>query len=248
VHISTNNGQSWQNISAGLPNRWVTKVAADPFDAQTIYATLSGFRWSEPLPHVFKSTNLGSSWTEISGNLPEFPVNDIALDPDIPGRIIVATDAGVYGTADGGQNWSWIWNDLPAVPVYCFKIHPPTRTIVAGTYGLSCYKANLDLIFEGIPASLKSRTVNLTVNPNPVINTAKLNFFLPGPDNIRICVYGMNGELRQEVFSGNLPAGSQQISWTPGRLGEKGQAAAPGVYFVRLEGKQYSATAKVLRY
>ncbi|MEI7726537.1 MAG: hypothetical protein WCK09_15615, partial [Bacteroidota bacterium] len=50
VHISTNDGQTWQDISAGLPNRWVTKVAADPFNAQTIYALLSGFRWDEPLP------------------------------------------------------------------------------------------------------------------------------------------------------------------------------------------------------
>ena len=155
VQISTNNGQTWQNISAGLPNRSITRVATDHFGEHTIYVTLSGFRWDEPLPHVFKSTDLGSTWTDISGNLPEFPVNDIALDPDIPGKIIVGTDAGVYGTADGGQTWSWIWNGLPAVPVYAMKIHAPTRTIVVGTYGLSCYKASLDQLFTGISSPAK---------------------------------------------------------------------------------------------
>ncbi|MDD4555086.1 MAG: hypothetical protein PHP04_12865, partial [Bacteroidales bacterium] len=150
VHVSTNGGLTWQNISAGLPERWVTRVKADPIDAQTIYVTLSGFRWDEPLPHVFKSVNLGQTWTNISGNLPELPVNDLALDPDFPGKIIVGTDAGLYGSINDGQSWSWIWDGLPAVGICALKIHEPTRTIVAGTYGLSSYKANLDDILTGI--------------------------------------------------------------------------------------------------
>ena len=245
VHVSTNDGQSWQDISAGLPNRWVTKVAADPFNAQTIYVTLSGFRWDEPLPHVFKSTNLGMSWTNITGNLPEFPVNDIALDPDLPGRVIVATDAGVYGTTNDGQYWYWIWDGLPAVPVYALKIHAPSRTIVAGTYGLSSYRASLNNLMTGVPSQPGSVTLNLTANPNPVETSTTLKFYLPGDDRLVVKAYGMNGNLVQQIFSGTLHAGRQEITWSPGKT--PGDIPA-GVYLVKIEGKQYSAATKIVKY
>lgn len=246
VHVSTNDGQTWQNISAGLPNRWITKVAFDPFNAQTIYATLSGFRWDEPLPHVFKSTNLGSTWTDISGNLPEFPVNDIALDPDIPGRIIVALDAGVYGTGDGGQTWSWIWDGLPAVPVYTMKVHVPSRTIVVGTYGLSCYKASLDQIFTGIDSPRNTNSIRLAADPNPFTSTTTIRVTLPVPDLIKVSVYAADGKLVQEIFNGNLSGGAQKIIWNPSAGFQKDIPA--GVYLVRLEGRNYSGSAKILRY
>ncbi len=244
VHISTNDGQTWQDISAGLPNRWITKVATDPFNVQTIYATISGFRWDEPLPHVFKSINLGITWTDITGNLPEFPVNDIALDPDLPGNIIVATDAGVYGTSDGGQYWSWIWNGLPAVPVYAMKIHAPSRTIVAGTFGLSSYKASLNDIFTGISAHEKMHIVRLNATPNPLETSTTLKFCLPAEDRVEIKAYAMNGKIVQTIFSGTLQGGRQEIIWAPGKNNTEVPA---GIYLVKIEGNQFSAATKIVR-
>jgi photosystem II stability/assembly factor-like uncharacterized protein len=245
VHVSSNNGQTWQNISAGLPQRWITKVAADPFNAQTIYVTLSGFRWDEPLPHVFKSTNLGSNWIDITGNLPEFPVNDIALDPDLPGRIIVGTDAGVYGTTNGGQYWYWIWNDLPAVPVCAMKIHAPSRTIVAGTYGLSSYKSSLDDLMTGLPAGTEPAAINLSAVPNPFQTSTTLKFYLPEEEKAVITAYGVNGTLVRQIFSGTLRQGKQEITWAPG---ENTTDVPAGIYVVRIEGGRFSATTKIIRY
>ncbi|MCX6269248.1 MAG: hypothetical protein NTW16_18170 [Bacteroidetes bacterium] len=245
VHVSSNAGQSWQDISAGLPNRWITKVAADPFNAQTIFATLSGFRWDEPLPHVFKSTNLGLTWTDITGNLPEFPVNDIALDPDLPGRIIVATDAGIYGTTNGGQYWYWIWDELPAVPVYALKIHAPTRTIVAGTYGLSSYKAPLNDLMTGISKNAGMVTINLSANPNPFETSTNLKFYLPGKETVVIQSYRIDGSPVQVIFQGTLPAGIHEIAWSPGK---NGSLVPPGIYLVRLEGARFSAAMKIVKY
>ena len=245
VNISTNDGISWQNISAGLPTRWVTKVATDPFNAQTIYATLSGFRWDEPLPHVFKSTNLGATWTDITGNLPEFPVNDIALDPDLPGVIIVATDAGVYGTSNGGEYWYWIWDGLPAVPVYCMKVHAPTRTIVVATYGLSSYKANLNDLITGVSPKAGPVTMNLTATPNPVETSTTLRFYLPGDDRVKVTACGMNGKPLHEIFSGTLHQGRQEITWNPGKSTGN---IAPGVYLVKVEGNRSTAVTKIVVY
>ena len=97
------------------PDRWITRVAGDPFEALTIYATVSGFRWDEPQPHVFRSENLGQSWVDISSNLPELPMNCIALDPEVPGRIFVGSDAGLFYTENGGDEWVSLSNGIPVI-------------------------------------------------------------------------------------------------------------------------------------
>ncbi|NCA76606.1 MAG: T9SS type A sorting domain-containing protein [Alphaproteobacteria bacterium] len=244
VHVSTNGGLTWQNISAGLPERWVTRVKADPFDAQTIYVTLSGFRWDEPLPHVFKSINLGQTWTNISGNLPELPVNDIALDPDFPGKVIVGTDAGLYGSINDGQSWSWIWDGLPAVAICALKIHEPTRTIVAGTYGLSSYKANLDDILTGISPAVNSKKIALSAFPNPVQNQTRLRFYLPAECTVSITLTGMNGTPVQTIFQGNLPKGKQDI---PVVIGNENHTIPPGVYILKVDGGSFTGSIKIVK-
>jgi len=243
VHVSQDNGASWQDITNGLPDRWVTKVAADPVDAQTIYVTLSGFRWDEPLPHVFKSTDLGQSWLDISTNLPEFPVNDIAIDPDIPEHLIVATDAGVYGSSDGGQQWEWIWTGLPAVPVYMFKIHPPTRTILAGTYGLSTYKASLDEIFTGMSDPTVKTPAKLIISPNPVTSQSRVQFYLEKESRLTGIISDLNGRTVGSVELGPLPGGHQSVPLS--QMINVGNLSS-GVYILKLKGTNTAFSGKIL--
>jgi photosystem II stability/assembly factor-like uncharacterized protein len=151
VHVSTNGGSNWTDISAGLPLRWITRVAFDPFEVNTIYATVSGFRWDEAHPYVFRSSDLGQTWESISGNLPELPVNVIVADPGVQNRLIVGTDVGIYYTENGGQHWWGLSQGIPNAPVTDLKIHHPTRNLVAGTYGCSAYRLNLDAISTLLP-------------------------------------------------------------------------------------------------
>ena len=149
VHISINGGLSWTDISAGLPDRWITYVAFDPVDEETIYVTVSGFRWDEPLPHVYKSTDLGENWVSISGDLPEIPVNVIVINPLNNDKLIVGTDAGTYITHNGGANWENMAGNMPQTPVVALKINPNTNWLYAATYGNSIYKVNLNDLYVG---------------------------------------------------------------------------------------------------
>ncbi len=139
VHVSTNDGFIWTDVSADLPVRWVTSVRTDPFSADTAYVTISGFRWAEPLPHVYRTTNLGASWESIAGNLPEAPANDFLTDPVQPGRYYVATDVGVYETINGGVSWSALGEGLPNVVVTSLAYDAANRKLFAGTYGRSVF-------------------------------------------------------------------------------------------------------------
>ncbi|MBM3404229.1 MAG: T9SS type A sorting domain-containing protein, partial [Bacteroidetes bacterium] len=188
------------------------------------------------------STNLGQNWTDISGNLPEFPVNDIVLDPDVPNRIIVGTDAGVYGTIDGGQYWYWLWTGNPAVPVCAMKIHTPTRKIVAGTYGLSMFSANLDELFTGIREENKQTRLHITVFPNPVRDHSVIRFYLHKEDHITLSVVNQQGQEIGTIFSGKCRQGEQQIPLHSASF----RSTAKGIYHIMLRGERTTGSSRVL--
>ncbi len=149
VGVTTNAGDGvsaiWSDISAGLPNRSVTQVSVDPANSQVAYVTFSGFSGfgGDTQGHVFKTTNGGGIWTDISGNLPNIPANDVVVDPDISNTFYVATDVGVFRTINGGTTWSTLVTGLPNVAVLGLKLHEPSRTLRAATHGRSAWDLSL---------------------------------------------------------------------------------------------------------
>ena len=74
----------------------MTRLAVDPTHATTVYVTLSGYRAGSFQPHILVSHNAGASWTDLSGNLPQAPVNDIEYDTSHH-RLVAATfGRGIY--------------------------------------------------------------------------------------------------------------------------------------------------------
>ncbi len=155
------------SINAELPRRWVTSIAADPHDAATVYITLSGFRYDEVGAHVFKSDNLGETWTDISTTLPDIPVNDIIVDPMEAGLLYIATDVGVYISFNDGDNWEVLGENLPLVPVTDIDLHAPSRKLAAATYGRSIFTYSLPLSTSTHDNFIEK---NITVYPNPSSN------------------------------------------------------------------------------
>ncbi len=144
VWVTTNGGGNWTRIDDELPERWVTRVAVDPTDAATAYVTLSGYRWNEYTPHIFKTTNYGTDWIDIQGNLPDVPVNDIKIDAFNSNTLYIATDVGVFITVDAGTTWEPLGTGMPITAVHDLAYHPPTRTLAAGTHGRSIYKTTVE--------------------------------------------------------------------------------------------------------
>ncbi|MEO6695863.1 MAG: hypothetical protein ABIY50_13245, partial [Ignavibacteria bacterium] len=69
VWVTVNGGSNWARINAGLPSRWVTRVTIHPDSANVCYVALSGYKVDSTGSHIFRTTNYGSSWTSIRGNL-----------------------------------------------------------------------------------------------------------------------------------------------------------------------------------
>lgn len=88
--------------------------------------------------HVFRSDNAGYSWMDIDrGRLPDAPHRSIVVAPKNQGRVLVANDAGVLISQDGGNNWSNLTGKLPSVAVVDLVYHQQSKMLFAATYGRS---------------------------------------------------------------------------------------------------------------
>ena len=146
----------------------VSSIAVDRSDATglTVYATVQGFGY----PHVYRSTNGGATWLNISANLPNAPANAVAVDPNNPVVVYVAMDTGVYVAQDvttcvasttgtTGACWSVYGTALPNAPVTSLVASqgigiPGAVTagiLRAGTYGRGIWQ--IPLVTAGQAAS-----------------------------------------------------------------------------------------------
>lgn len=145
--------QGWHHAAAkGLPNRWISSIAIDPKDSKTVYVTLGGYANREWVPpgsyldtnkdlgkgHVFRSTDAGKTFTNISGNLPNTSANWVELHQ---GQLLVGTDIGVFLSSDTkGTLWAALADGLPAVPISTIRNHPgDPREVVVATFGRGVY-------------------------------------------------------------------------------------------------------------
>jgi photosystem II stability/assembly factor-like uncharacterized protein len=141
LQVTTDAGRTWNEIGIGqgLPDRAATDIAASPIDRCTAFITYSGFYAG----HVFRTTDCGATWVDISRGLPDIPANAIVADPTDAKLVYVGTDIGVFVTVDGGASWGPLGTGLPAVVVVDLALHTASRTLRAATHGRSMYEIEL---------------------------------------------------------------------------------------------------------
>ena len=63
------------------------------------------------------------------------PISCLAVSPSSENTLWLGTDAGVWRTTDGGQNWSSFRGTMPVVAVLDIEANPRTGYLTAGTFG-----------------------------------------------------------------------------------------------------------------
>ncbi len=196
---TSNGGVTWTKINTGLPQRWVTSVKAAEGNPLEVFVTFSGYRFNDSITHVYHSIDGGLSWTSISGNLPDIPVNDILQDPEYPNILYLATDVGVYYSINTGLDWQLLGSTLPLVPVNELALHPESRYLYAATYGRSMYKINIGDI-TGVKEHYSAK-LRLNISPNPFHEVFQIKFILNNEQPATLFIYNMQGTLlRTENF------------------------------------------------
>ena len=91
--------------------------------------------------HVFKSTDHGAHWTNVSGNIPDVPLNSIkVLDS---GALVVGSDLGVLYSSDGGAHWKRLGTNLPVTVAIDVEVGPTGDSLYAATHGRGIWRISL---------------------------------------------------------------------------------------------------------
>ena len=246
VWVTLNGGTNWTKISTSLPVRWVTRVAVDPNEGMTAYVTLSGYRYDEYLPHVYRTTDAGISWLDISSNLPDAPVNDIIIDPDSTERLFVGTDVGVFASDNLGNSWNYLGEHLPNAPVTDLVLHNPTRTLIAATYGRSMYSIDLSPITNAVNDIAVVKDFILYQNyPNPFNPTTKIKFTIHVTLSegeglpVTLIVYDILGNEVSSLVNETKQAGTYEVEFNASNL-------SSGIYYYTLQAGSFSVTKKMI--
>ena len=127
------------------------------------------------------SCTVANCSTPAATDLPNTPINDVVIDPDVPGTLYVGTDIGVFEgtcatTAPPTCTWATLSAGLPRVAVLSLKLHRASRTLLAATHGRGTWDIVLNnFTFPGphissiSPVSVlagSGTTLTLTVNGN----------------------------------------------------------------------------------
>ncbi len=128
--------------------------------------------------HVYETKD-GTTWSNISFNLPNGPVESIEYNAKAD-VLFAATDTGVYDHKDGDPYWYKVSVGMPQVPVLDIKLNAAGTALYAATFGRSVWKLPLstDAVDGGgagqVGGSVPA-TLSLSVGP-----PAQFAPFVPG--------------------------------------------------------------------
>lgn len=123
-------GKTW-SVLHNSSTAAITYIAVDPQNPKRIWITKSGYAVNDK---VYEYD--GTKWKNLSGNLPNVPVNTITYQKNSPDRIYVGTDIGVYFSDYGSGYWERFGNDLPNLIVTELElVYTNPIKLRAATYG-----------------------------------------------------------------------------------------------------------------
>jgi photosystem II stability/assembly factor-like uncharacterized protein len=231
VWVTLNDGGSWTDITGTLANRYVTSIHASPNVANNVYVTQTGYKWGEYIPHIHKSTNNGTTWIDISGNLPLAGINDVLVMPGNENNLFVANDIGVYVTYDGGIYWYRVGNNMPIISVWDIAYNSVTKKLIAGTFAKSLQTIDVTTLTTGL-ASLVKNSADFAVYPSVTNSSFTIK---TSEANAKATLMDMNGKVVKQV--------SVEDEFTTVEVSE----LLVGAYFVRLTTDKGTSVKKIIK-
>ncbi len=150
MQVSTNYGNSFTPVndySLVTMQSYISGIATHPRDENTAYILFS----RSNAPKVLRTTNLGQTWTDISGfgtgsvsnnGFPNVVTHCLLVMPHNPNIIWVGTDIGLFESTDNGVSWHIADNGLPNVSV--FDMHISGNQVVIATHGRGIWSVDIE--------------------------------------------------------------------------------------------------------
>lgn len=150
LHVTKDGGAEWINVTENLPAlvdlRWISHIEASRSGAGTAYIVIDGHRSHDFKPHVWKTTDYGQTFTNLSAGIPEASTKVLREDPTNADILYVGLEIGIAVSIDGGETWARMKGNLPTVRVDDIVIHPTAKEIVLGTHGRGVWIADASAV------------------------------------------------------------------------------------------------------
>jgi photosystem II stability/assembly factor-like uncharacterized protein len=120
IHITRDGGKTWKDITPPqLGAFWkVSILEASHSSENTAYAAVNTLRLDDLRPHIYRTRDGGTTWTEIVNGIPENENVDVVReDPVRKGLLFAGTERAVYVSFNDGDHWQSLRLNMPASSV-----------------------------------------------------------------------------------------------------------------------------------
>ena len=260
VWFTPDDGQTWTDISPGLPKAYVKSFAPSHFSKSRIYVVLNNIKKDDFTPMIYMSDDFGRNWTDISSDIPGSPVNVILEDHRFEDVLYTGTFNGVLMSASRGDSWQVLGTGIPNSFVSDMTIMEREADLIATTHGRGIFRIDLEPLYEYLSGNNDGAGIlYLTEAKLPEIDESgskpdmtthydvHFSFFIPEKGNLDIDIIDSDNNI---VFSEKqeFSKGLNTWSWDMVRAINKNEEnnpyfykvlefAEPGLYRIRISGK-----------
>ena len=161
LQITKNGGTTWEIVTPkNLPETLINSIEVSPHDKATAYIATTRYKFNDYTPAIYKTTNYGKSWVNISSGIPSGAYTRVVReDTQRKNLLFAGTELGMYISWNGGKIWKPFQLNLPITPISDLKISHNDLTIA--TMGRSFWVLDdLGLLrqFEGNKTTFKLLT------------------------------------------------------------------------------------------
>jgi len=244
-------------LTSNVPvHQWVSKIVASEHTDGTVYLTQNGKRFDDFAAYVWKSSDKGDTWEDISGNIPCGPVNAITEDPKNPNVLYVGTDLGVYVTLDGGGTWQTLTADIPTTFVHDVTVHPREDLLIAATEGRGMYVMDIRYIQQMVDSVQNSALFVFAPDEAKLPRgwrragiTGNIVYALNAASDVTIEISDAEGNTVRTLEHSGI-VGINQVEWNlrmdPEEEDGYGDRVEPGTYTIVVKGNGVRAEGAIV--
>lgn len=247
IYLSNNAGATFTNVTNGLPNLFITNIQFSPFFTPgtfRAYVTMSGYNAGNKL---YRTTDGGQTWQNISAGLPNVPANCIVIDENTnpaDEHLYVGTDIGVFYKNSSMTEFEPYSIGLPNTVVEEMEIQLNTGKIIACTYGRGLWEVPLMSTVVGFEDEeiVQTENLNLSIYPNPFENNLHIAYELKSEGSVLVEIYDLQGSVIFNHFEESKPTGLYQLD-VNAELAELKE----GMYLVKFRSGDDEITRKIVK-
>jgi photosystem II stability/assembly factor-like uncharacterized protein len=244
LQLTNDGGKDWDNIVksiSGLPaNSPVSAIEPSRVNEQTAYVAFDRHMFDDFRPYVFKTSDGGKRWQNITGNLPaKAYVQVVREDPRNSNLLYAGTELGLFASYSGGREWIALnLKNLPNVSVHDILIHPRENDLILATHGRSVFifddatpiqqmtsdilksDAHLFSIRPGLRFTTRFTRYGIGdkafTGPNPPYGALITYYLKTKPDDktpFKIQIFDESGKLVQDLDKPAREKGLNRVSW-----------------------------------